>query len=106
VQASRQQKTKRITALVFLLCFVAASLLSQAIILTHAGHEHDHFGSGGECAVCTYIQNAEALRRQFGAVSSVVVTALVGLFAIATLLCCAVAFRSATPVYLKIRLNN
>ena len=74
-------------------------------MLTRAGH--DHYGPGSECAVCTHIQNAEALRRQFGAAGdSTVPMALVGLFAAVALLYCAVAFCAATPVYLKIRLNN
>ena len=107
MQASNRKKTKRIAALAFLLCFVVASLLSQALMLTHTGHEHDHYGPSGECAVCTCIQNAETLRRQFGAAGgSVMPMALIGLYAAAVLLCCVFALRFATPVYLKIRLNN
>ena len=100
------QKVKRIAALVFLLCFVTASLLSQAFILAHAHHEHDHLGVGGECAVCAQIQNARDQLKQFGAASVNVSVGLVGLFAVIALLCCAAASQFSTPVRLKIRLNN
>ena len=103
---SNRQKTRRIAAFAFLLCFVLISVLSLVLMLTHANHGHDHYGPSGECAVCTHIQNAETLRRRFGAGGSAISMALVGLFSMAALLFCAFAVCFSTPVYLKIRLNN
>ena len=106
MRASNTQHGKRITALVFLLCFIMTALLSEAFILTHANHDHDHLGIGGGCAICAHIQSVEGLRRQFGAASFGVALAWAGLFAVAALLCCISAFRFSTPVCLKTRLNN
>ena len=106
MRTGSRQKAKRIAAFAFLLCFLLASLLSQALMLTHAGHGHDHYGPDGECAICAHISKAETLRRQFGAAGGVVSMALVGMFAMAAFLCCAFALRFTTSVHLKIRLNN
>jgi len=107
MRTSNRQKAKRVTALVFLLCFVMLALLSEAFIFFRSNHEHDHFGAGGGCAVCVQIQNAEEQLKQLGAVISGTPAVWLGLFAVAlALLSCASIFRYSTPVHLKTRLNN
>ena len=97
---------KRMTAFAFLLCFVIISLLSEAFVLTHANHQHDHYGAGGECAVCAQIQSIENQRRQLGAAAGNISTAWAGLFAAVIFLCFVFGFQFQTPVHLKTRLNN
>ena len=65
----RKQTAKRTIALAFLICFILVSLLSEAFIITHANHEHDHDGAGGTCSTCAHIQSAENLLKQLGTAS-------------------------------------
>jgi hypothetical protein len=106
MRTGKRQNAKRIAALAFLLCFIMAALLSEAFVLTHARHRHDHYGAGGSCAVCAQIQNIENQRRQLGAAFVGLPMAWVGLFAAIALLCCVSAARILTPVRLKTRLNH
>lgn len=106
MRVSNRQKAQRITAFMFSLCFVMAALLSEAFVLTHADHHHDHSGTSGECAVCAQIQNIENQRRQYGAAAGSLPMAWFALFAAIALPCCASFSCLQTPVRLKIRLNN
>jgi len=106
MRTGNRYNIKRMLALAFLLCFVVVALLSEAFVLTHAYHEHDHYGVNSGCAVCAQIQSIENQRRQFGAAFSSAPMALFGLFAAAALLCCVSASQFLTPVHLKTRLNN
>ena len=95
--------------IVFALCilFIAAMLLSSAVIYTHISHEHDHDAHDGSCAACALVAASENLLRFLSAA-----------FAVTTLAAgCIPAFRAdgrairfraglLTPVLLKIRLNN
>jgi len=106
MRTGNRQQAKRVAALALLLCFLMVALLSGAFILTHANHQHDHLGVGGECAVCAQIHSLENQLKQFGAASGGVSFGLAGLFAVTALLCCVSVTQYATPVRLKIRLNN
>ena len=107
MRTKNRQSPKRLVALGILLCLVMVSLLSETFILTHANHKHDHFGVGGECAVCAQVQSAENQLKQFGTVISVALLALIGFFAaLAILYFAASSIAFQTPVYLKTRLNN
>jgi len=99
-------RAKRLITLAFLLCFVMAALISEAFILTHANHEHDHLGIGGECIVCAHIHSIENLVKQLGVAAGGLSTAWLGLFAAITLLFCVSAFWLSSPILLKTRLNN
>jgi hypothetical protein len=50
-------------ALVFVFCilFILAPILSEAFIIAHADHEHDHDGAHGSCATCAHLAAAEIL---------------------------------------------
>ena len=106
MRTGNRQKAKRITALAFLLCFLMVALLSEAFILTHANHQHDHLGAGGGCAVCAQIQSIENQRKQCSVASAGVSLAWIGLFAAFVFLCFILGFHLQTPVRLKTRLNN
>jgi len=106
MRTSNRKSAKRLTAFVFLLCFVMAALLAEAFIFTHANHDHDHYGINDECVICVQIHSLENLLKQFGGVSVGVSLALLGLFVAIALLRCISALRFSSPVRLKIRLNN
>ena len=100
-------KAKKNIALAVLFCFVLLTLLSEAFLLTHAEHEHDHNGIGGRCTICVQFQNAEGLRKPEALSVSAVYDGLLCLFTVITMLCaipCLMGF--CTPVQLKIRLNH
>jgi len=82
------------------------ALLSEAFILTHANHAHDHFDVGGECVVCAHIHSIENLLKQIGIAATGLSMAWIGLFAAILLLFRVSTFRFPTPVRLKTRLNN
>ena len=100
--------THRRHAIVMMLCAVMLLFLfvSSAYIAHEAAHPHDC--TGEHCPVCQFIAQLEQLRRSFGA----------ALVALAALCLAPIARRSmraltpadvpafATPVGLKIRLNN
>ena len=106
MRAGSRKSTKRMIALAVLLCFVMVALISEAFVLTHANHEHDHFGAGGSCAVCAQIQNIENQRKRLGTAAAGVSAVWLGLFAAIALLCCVSPSQFLTPVLLKTRLNN
>ena len=106
MRASYRKTAKRIAVLAFLLCFVMAALLSEAFILTHANHRHDHIDVGSECVVCAQMQDRENQLAQFGLAVIGVPLALMGLFGVAAFLRSVSAFCFSSPVYLKTRLNN
>jgi hypothetical protein len=103
-----KQTKRRVIALVFVLCFIVLSLLSEAYILTHAdaGHQHDHNGAGGACTVCVTIHNAENLLKLTAAVLCAAFL-LVNLTVATSVLCTAFTrFGLQSPVKMKIRMNN
>ncbi len=106
-RANVRQTKKRLLTLAFLICFIIVSLLSEAFILTHAGHEHDHNGVNGTCATCAQIKNAENLLKKLGTASLVAAYTIAGLFSAAVITHTFWAVTSAlTPVTLKIKMNN
>ena len=62
----RREAIRKIAVFAFVVSLVLLSLLSEMFVITHAGHEHDHSGTSGGCAVCIQIHHAENLLRQFG----------------------------------------
>lgn len=106
MRAGNRKNSKRFTALAFLLCFLIAALLSEAILLARADHEHHHIEAGGECVVCAQMHCLENLLRQFGAATGGVLLAWIGLFATIAALCYVSVLLLTTPVRLKTRLNN
>jgi len=97
---------KRAAALGILLCFLLAAVLSEAFLLTHAHHRHDHLAPGGGCAVCAQMQSVAERRGQSGAAPARAAAWLGGLWIALALLCRAAGLPSQTPVALKMRLNN
>lgn len=107
ISLNNKQFNKRFIALAFLLCFIVVSILSEAFILTHAGHAHDSNGIGGGCATCAQIQSVENLLKQLGTAVVSAASAFAGMFAFILI----IRFTSSnitllTPVTLKIRMNN
>ena len=102
-----RQTKKRAIAMSFLICFIVISLLSEAFILTHADHVHDHNGAGGACTTCAQIQNTDNILRQLGTAVISGFIVLAGLYAVAAIgkgVCSNIAV--LTPVASKIRMNN
>ena len=98
---------KRIIALAFLVCFLAAVILSTAFILTHADHEHDHNGAKGSCTICAQIQSAENLIKQFSTAFLGVLFAIAGLYTfVRTLKVISVYVSLSNPITQKIRINS
>ena len=107
VNIKNNQTTKKLVTLAFLICFIIVSLLTEAFILTHADHEHDHDGANGSCTTCVLILNAENLLKQFSTAVSGASYALINLFAaIAMLFSVLYLIEIKTPVKLKTRMNN
>jgi len=106
MRTDNRRNAKRATALVILLCFVMAALICKVFILTHADHDHDRLGAGGECFLCAQMHSIEKLLRQFGAASGSVLVGLTGSLAAVALLLCALSVWFSSPIRLKTRLNN
>jgi hypothetical protein len=104
----RKQFKIRTVVLALCVCFVAASLLSAAFILTHVRHEHDHNGPTGSCAACTSISVAlDVLRTISAAAPGGAIVAFAMLLGVYVLLRFGAPRRGVfTLVNLKIRLNN
>ena len=104
----KRRAVSRNAAAVLLVCVIFSFFLSWMFIMLHAEHEHDHSGLDGACAVCEQIVEAERVFRQFSFVAAAI--AAVCLFRRAwVILCCRVADAVslfATPVQLKVRMNN
>ena len=98
---------KKAIVLAFLLGFIIAALFSEAFVLIHASHEHDHNAAGGGCSVCADIQNAENILKLLGMIICGASAVSAGLFA--ALMLPAPAFSQAgfaSLVSLKVRMNN
>ena len=94
-------------ALAVLLCFVFLTLLSEAFLLSHVEHKHEHNGIGGRCTVCVQFQNAESLRKMEGMSVNAAHDGLLCLFTVITMVFvvpCLTGF--CTLVQLKTRLNH
>lgn len=105
IKSSRQ--SKRIVALMLLVCVILTSLFSGAFLLTHANHEHDRNGVHGACTTCVQIQAIASLLKQFGAAVAGASFALVILFAVITgLRRTSSFFGDQTLVGLKVKMNH
>jgi hypothetical protein len=98
---------KRLLALALCVAIAAVSLAAVAYLAAHAGHAHDHLGRGSGCAVCAQLDTAQSLLRQLHGVLPGLTLAILALLGALSLLyhalrCC----HFATPVILKVRLNN
>lgn len=93
-------------ALILCMCFIVVSLLSTALILTHANHEHDHDGPNGSCTTCIHLVTAENLHKQLSTAIVVPVSAF-ALFSFISffLKSFASSICSSTLITLKVRLN-
>jgi len=107
IKTRAKQSTKKKVLLVFFVCFIMLSLLSEAFILTHADHEHDHNGIGSSCTLCVQFHNIESLLKQFAMAVAVARYGFIGLLTVIAIL------RSISPLYgistsieLKTQLNN
>ena len=102
-----KQAVIRMIAVAFLVCFFAGLLLSQAFLITHAEHTHDHNGDGGGCATCAQLHSAENVRKQLGMAVGVAAVFLAGLFAMILNRWTGFSWAGAqTLVRLKIQLNH
>ena len=109
VQMSKNnQRTKRFTVLILLVCFIMFFLLlSEAFLLIHAEHEHDHKGIGGSCNICVQLHNAESLLKHLGmAVAAISLGFISLLTAMATIPSVLFSLGLCTPIKLKTRINN
>ena len=107
IEMRGKQNVKKIFVFTILICFLMFSLYSEAFLLTHAEHEHNHNGIGGSCTVCVQFQNAENLFKQFGLPVAATSSWLYNLLAVITFLCFVSSLLDLyTPVELKTRLNN
>jgi len=98
---------KKMLALVFLVCFIAAYSLPFVFILTHLDHSHDHNGIDESCATCAQIQYAENILKQLSTASISTLFALLGAFTSIAIIKAAIAFNlTTTLITLKIRMNN
>lgn len=97
---------RRIGALLLLFACVLAVLLSAVFVSRCTGHEHDHHGPGGSCAVCAQLCAAKILLKTVAFV--LLVVASLGVFFFFTALLHTIFCRpgSPTPISLKVRLNN
>ena len=102
-----KQAVTGLLALALLLCFVFLALFSEAFVLSHADHAHDHSGMDGSCMICVHLRHVENLLRQL---TMSVAAAFFGfvrqIAAVAVLSSAAWAFGLFTPVALKTRLNH
>ena len=99
------QTAKRIIAVVCLLCIVIAILLSQALVLSHAAHCHDHGRNLSEiCTLCVPLNNAGNLLKALGLAAGGSLFTLVILYTAIPLLSMAVYICS--PIELRIRMNH
>jgi len=108
MRRTKSKNTLKQTIVVTLLvCLIIVFLLSEAFVLLHSDHNHDHDGIGGSCAVCVQISSLENLLKQLSLSVDGVVFALINLFvALIILFCAASLIKSQTPVKLKIQMNN
>ncbi len=101
------QTVKRAVSWLFLICFVAAVLISEIFILTHSRHEHNHDSTDGSCTACIQIQSAENVLNQINsAVSnlSIIFMGLIILISALYFVSSSIGFQ--TLVGLKIRIND
>jgi len=84
-RANVRQTKKRVLTLAFLICFIIVSLLSEALILKLADHEHDHNGVNGTCVTCTHVKNAENLLKKLATASLVAAYTIAVLFSAAVI---------------------
>ena len=104
---NKNQCTKKIVVLIFLVCFFMLSLLLEAFVLIHAEHEHDHKGTSGSCTICIQLHNAENLFKQLGmAVAAISLGFFSLLTAMATIPFVLFSLGLRTPIKLKTRINN
>lgn len=103
MQNLRQNKKIKIAILLLCICVLAFFAFSFAYELREA----DHICLGPDCAICVQLHQLATLRSQLLSVFS-----FGSVFAYALLLCCGLAalyalfVRTATPVALKVKLNN
>lgn len=94
----------RVIALVIAICFILTFALTGVFILTHAEHEHDH---GEVCSDCARIQGAADALKRIGALIAGALSAAAGMYAaVALVFTAAISIMAATPVALKMRMNN
>jgi hypothetical protein len=104
---SKRPGPARLIAVLLCLCFLATLVLSAAFIVTHANHEHDHNGAGGDCATCAHISAAgNLLKTDSAAVALLTVTFGAGFTARLILPAARLAIADSTLISLKVRLNN
>ena len=104
----KNRRTKsRIIVFAFLICFIIASPLSEAYILSQANQEHEHNDIDGRCATCVHIQNTVNMLKQLaiypgGTLSAFIdsTAAIMFIYSVLSL----IAF--CTLINLKVRLNN
>lgn len=94
-------------ALFLILSFVAVNLFLGVQEIAHWGHEHNCAGADGGCAMCLVVQAAQSLNLKLFVSSA---SALPVLFFLAAAVIlnkprAGISF-NATPVNLKVRLNN
>jgi len=75
------QVKRRLIALLFLFCFVIASLTATIFIITQA--DHDCIGEG--CSVCALIHNAQKLLERMSKAALAILIAAVGSFTAITI---------------------
>lgn len=99
-------RTRKI-ALALCGCIILAVLLSLAFFISHAGHKHDVNGPDGRCAICIQITSAQHLLKQLSIAvlaASFAFGSLHSVFSSLKAYCISAGF--ATPISLKVRLNN
>lgn len=100
-----RQSKKQFFAILFCVCFIASSLLTTTFIIRHA----DHDCAGHDCPVCAQIHSAVNLLKQFGMGMACLTFAFVFADLFATLnhfSSVTLHIDLATPVTLKVRMNN
>ena len=104
---NRKRTVIRQIFLVACILFIAGLLLSEAFLITHIDHEHDHAGPQGTCTACVLLAAVEGALKHVSA-------ALIGLLlafgcfsaAHSTIKTNALFAGSYTPVFMKVKLNN
>jgi hypothetical protein len=104
-KADNRLTVRRATAFALLVCFVAAMILSQVLVVALADHDHNHNGIDGGCTVCAQLSETQGRLGHANALARIPAVSLADLAGILTVSAVFMADRLSL-VHLKIQLNN
>ena len=95
-------KCKKRIAVIVCICFVLASILSGAFVALHSDHEC----SGEQCEICLQISHITNTLKQLRAAVLLVAVSLAAISATLIAVSDNKAVDFATPISLKVKMNN